>query len=322
MQIIDSKRTAEALPYPELIQSIEKAFCGGAYSPPRQHFAIPREGGADITLILMPAWQMDGYIGVKIVSVAPDNAAKGLPAICASYLLMDGATGQPQFLIDGPVLTARRTAAVSALAARYLAPERSETHLVIGAGAVAGCAARSHRHIRPITRTLIWARNAEKAQRLCEELSTEGLDARPVDDLDSAVASADIVTTATLACEPVLRGHALKSDVHLDLIGAYLPHMREADDAAIARSTIYADNPEGALSETGELAIPLANGVITRNELRGGLGDLIANTASGWQRPPGKTVFKSVGMALSDLAAATCAVKCLDRQAGSSQTVS
>lgn len=322
MQILDPAQTGAALGFPELIASLEETFRGGAFAPPRIHHAVPRAGGADITLILMPAWQVGGAIGVKLVTVAPDNAARGLPAICASYLLMDGVTGQPRLMIDGPVLTARRTAAVSALAARYLAPEQAGIHLVIGAGAVAGCAARSHRHVRPIAHTLIWARKPEQARRLCDELRAEGLDARPVEDLDAAAASADIVTTATLASEPVLRGRVLKDDVHLDLIGAYLPHMREVDDAAIAGAAIYADNPDGALNETGELAIPIAGGVIARADLRGGLADLVAVPAQDWRRPPGKTVFKAVGMALSDLAAANCVVKTLDRQERPAQTVS
>jgi ornithine cyclodeaminase len=222
---------------------------------------------------------------------------------------MDGDTGVPLVMIDGPELTARRTAAVSALAARYLAPADCRTHLVIGAGKVAACAARSHRQVRPIERTLVWARAADKAKALCAELRGEGLAAEAVGDLAAAIAGADLITTATLAADPVLPGAALKREVHLDLIGAYLPHMREADDAAIAGAAIWVDNPVGALSEAGELAIPLASGTIAPEAIRGGLADLVRCQEASWTRPPGKTAFKSVGMAVSDFAAAQCVLK-------------
>lgn len=312
MRILDAKAVQQALPYPKLIDAIAETFLADTHAPERLHYKIPRASGNDVTMIFMPAWQRDGHIGVKLVTVSPDNRLRSLPAISASYLLLDGDTGQPLLMIDGPELTARRTAAVSALAAQYLAPELCRTHLILGAGAVAGCVARSHRAVRRIEKTLVWARSMMKAKALCTELNSEGILAEPVEDLQTAVSESDLISTATLSAEPILLGGALRQEVHLDLIGSYLPDMREADDAAVAGAIIYADNPGGALKESGELSIPIASGVITPSALAGGLHDLVRQ--SSWRRPEGKTIFKSVGMAVSDFAAAQCVLKWLDAQ--------
>lgn len=310
MQILDVKAVRQALPYPALVTALAEAFRAGGQVPERMHFNIPRTGGQDMTMIFMPAWSSSGNVGVKLVTVAPDNRARDLPSICATYLLLDGETGRPLLMIDGTELTARRTAAVSALAAQHLAPPSSRTHLIMGAGAVAACVARSHRILGTIDRTMVWARNGVRAAALCAELNSEGLCAEAVDDLERAISESDIISTATLASEPILFGRHLKEEVHLDLIGAYLPHMREADDAALQGAIIYADNPEGALKESGEIAIPLAANIIPAAALVGGLTDILQQPH--WQRPRGKTIFKSVGTAISDFAAAQCALKWFD----------
>lgn len=307
MRVLDAAATARLLPYPALIGSIREAFAGATEAPERSHHPIDRAPGSPVTLLLMPAWQAGGPIGIKIATVAPDNRNRGLPAIAAVYLLLDGETGQAQLMLDGATLTARRTAATSALASSFLWPGDCGLHLIVGAGAVAAELAQAHRAIRQVASTRIWARRPEQAHRLVESLRREGVPAEVSTDLAVDCRRADIISAATLAQEPLIRGAHLGSRVHLDLVGSYLPTLREADDDALRGAAIYVDNPIGALRESGELAIPLQRKVIALTDIRGSLNDLVAGRARGRSDDSPKTVFKSVGTAISDYGAALCA---------------
>lgn len=290
MRVLDADATREALPFGRLIPALRQAFAAGAATPERHHHALP--GGA--TLLLMPAWQ-GAYLGVKVVTVHPGNAERGLPAVHAQYLLSDAETGRPLALLDGDVITARRTAAASALAASFLARPDARRLLLVGAGRVASLLATAHRAVRPIKRVEVWNRSPARADALVADLRAEGFDAMRADDLAAAAGLADIVSCATLSTKPLIRGAWLRPGTHLDLVGSFTPAMREADEDAVRRAAVFIDT-EAALREAGELA------GLPRKAVRGTLADLCSGRVV--PKTCGPTLFKSVGTALEDLAAA------------------
>ncbi len=298
MKILDAAQTAAALPFDRLIAALREAFVSGAEVPLRHRHDIAQPDNVTASLLLMPAWRAAGLMGVKVVSVFPGNGARGLPAVSASYLLCDGATGQHLALIDGSEITRRRTAAASALAGSFLAREDASSLLIVGSGHVAGLMAEAYRVVRPIERVQVWNIRSAGAERLAARLGAE-----VVNDLAAAVADADIVSCATLAREPLVRGEWLRPGTHLDLIGGFTPAMREADDAAVQRSRVFIDT-DAALAEAGDLIDPIAHGVLRREDIAGSLFTLCRGETPGRRDASEITLFKSVGSALEDLAAA------------------
>jgi ornithine cyclodeaminase/alanine dehydrogenase-like protein (mu-crystallin family) len=301
LRLLDAAATRAALPFERLIPALRALFAQGCEVPRRHVHELP-----GVTSLLMPAWQAGGFYGVKVVNVAPGNAARGLPGLHASYLLHDAATGAPLALIDGDQITARRTVAASALAASYLARPDARHLLVVGAGRVAALLPEAYRAVRPIERVTVWARRPDAAAALAADWRALGFDATPADDLATAVRAADIVSCATLATEPLVRGAWLAEGSHLDLIGSFTPAMREADDDAFRGATLAVDTEE-ALQKSGELLVPMAHGVFAATDVRATLADLCAGRATGRATAAERTVFKSVGTALEDLAAAMLA---------------
>ena len=295
MITLDAPAVAAALPWPDLIEALRDAFRSDIVAPARHVHAVP--GG---TLLLMPAWQrghLSGdLIGVKIVTVFPGNRALGRGSIGSHYLLCDGITGQALAMLDGETLTARRTAAASALAASYLARPDATRLLVVGAGQVASLLPAAYRAVRPITHVTVWNRSPAGAERLAALLRQQGMLACATTELDAAMAEADIVTCATLATAPIIHGAALWPGTHLDLIGGFTPAMREADEAALRRARVFIDT-ETAVAEAGDLA------GLAPADVAGTLATLCAGGA-GRITQDEVTLFKSVGTALEDLAAA------------------
>lgn len=306
MQILDAQQTHERLPFPALIEALRAMFRTGCEAPPRHvHEIGGAEGGVSL---IMPAWQPGGLYGVKTVNVFPGNRARGLPGLFATYQLFDATTGQPLALLDGNQITARRTAASSALAASFLAPANAHTLLVVGCGRVGSLLPEAYRAVRPIERVLAWNPSPEPAQRLAARCRALGLQAEAVTDLAAAAAQADAVACATLATEPLIRGAWLRPHAHLDLIGSFTPAMREADDDCWRGAAFFVDTPE-ALKKSGDLLGPLARGVIRAEALGADLAQLVRGEAAGRMAASGRTVFKSVGFALEDLAAAALAYR-------------
>ena len=311
MRVISAGALARIFTFPGLIDALRQAFRSPIAVPVRHHHTIGRRDDPAATLLLMPAWTGSDdarrYLGVKIVTVFPGNAACSLPSIFGTYLLMDGATGAPLAVIDGQVLTLWRTAAASALAASYLAREDASRLVMVGAGALAPYLIRAHSSVRPIAEVEIWNRNADKADQLAMTLGGNSFQVRATTDLEAAVSNADIVSCATLSSDPLVRGAWLKPGAHLDLVGAFTAKMRETDDDAIRRSRIYVDTRAGALKEAGDIVQPLASGIIADTDIAGDLFDLCRERAAGRQSAEEITLFKSVGTALEDLAAAVLA---------------
>jgi ornithine cyclodeaminase/alanine dehydrogenase-like protein (mu-crystallin family) len=307
MRVFDGPATAAALPFDRLVAALRNRFAIGCEVPQRHVHEIANPDGSVVTSLIMPAWVRGQCYGVKIINIAPDNTELGLPGLHASYLLHDARTGVSMAMMDGDEITARRTAAASALAASWLAREDAKHLLVVGAGRVASLLPAAYRCVRPIERVSVWARRAAQAEALARHWRAEGFAAHAVADLEAAVAAADIVSCATLATEPVVRGAWLRPGSHLDLIGSFTPSMREADDDCFNGSTLCVDTEE-ALLKSGDLLGPLARGVITPADVRGTLATLARGEAPGRSAADERTVFKSVGTALEDLAAAMLVV--------------
>ena len=298
MQDFDTERTRQALGFAPLIAALERMFLEGCEVPPRHHHAV----GADLSLLLMPAWLPGRYLGIKTVTIAPGNAARGLPGLFSSYQLFDAASGAPLARMDGNEITSRRTAAASALAASRLARPDAHVLLVLGTGRVGRLLPEAYRSVLPIEQVLVWDRKPAAAAALARSLSESGLPAQPVPDLAAAAARADIVSCATLATAPLVHGEWLAPGSHLDLIGSFTPAMREADDACLRDAALWVDTEE-ALRKSGDLLQPLASGAISAAAVRGTLADL-CRLPRGLGSRAERSVFKSVGTALEDLAAA------------------
>ncbi len=304
MRIINAEAVDRALDYAELADRLADGFRAGCDAPRRHHHPVATPDGSGGTLLLMPAWQAGRHIGVKQVTIFPANAARGLPSVMGLYTLLEADTGQPIAVIDGVSLTVRRTAAASALAARFLARPDAERLAMVGAGALAPHLIRAHAAVRPIRRVTIWNHNPDKAARLARAFADDDMDVTATTDLAAAVAQADVISCATLSKQPLVRGAWLKPGAHLDLVGAYLPNMRESDDAAVRAARIFVDTRDGALSEGGDIADPLARGVIQSQDVVADLFELCRGTHAGRGGADEITLFKSVGYALEDLVAA------------------
>lgn len=307
MLVLDQDQTRRALPFPALIDALAAMFAGDVVMPVRHHHDVAVPGEADATLLLMPAWQPGAYIGVKMVSVFPGNTRRALPAIFGSYLLSSGRTGELLAIIDGGELTARRTAAASALAARHLARPTSRHMLMAGTGRLSLNLIAAHASVLPLDEISVWGRDAAKAEALAKEARALGFAATAVADLEAAAGSADLISCATLSESPLIRGDWLKPGAHLDLVGAFKPTMRESDDAAVSKASVFVDTRAGALAEGGDIVQPIAAGILTPEAIRAELSDLVRGGHAGRTSDGEITLFKSVGAALEDLAGAILA---------------
>ncbi|MGM0985833.1 MAG: ornithine cyclodeaminase family protein [Pseudomonadota bacterium] len=311
MRIITAEQVSASLAWPALVERLATTFREGVESPPRHHHAMHRPDG-EATMLLMPAWERAGYIGVKMVNVFPQNADHGLPAIAGVYLLSEGAHGRPLACIDGSELTRRRTAAASALAARELARDEAASLLVVGTGKLAPMVIEAHAAVRPISRVRIWGRHPAKAERLAAEYA-DRFDAAAVTDLEAATREADVVSCVTLSSAPLILGDWLAPGTHLDLIGAFRPTMRETDARCLARSEVFVDTYAGARGEAGDILQAIDEGGFSFDAIRGELAEVLRGERPGRSSDDAITLFKSVGASLEDLAAA---IEVWERQEG------
>ncbi len=305
MRIVSADDIQNILTYRALIDALADAFKSDIAVPPRHHHTIPQPG-TDATLLLMPAWKVgeESFIGCKIVTVFPDNAKVQRPSVHGQYLLMSGETGEPLALLDGRTLTAWRTACASALAARYLAREDASHLAMVGAGALAPHLIRAHASVRPIKRVSLWNRTRARAISLGFGMAVAGIEVDIAETLEEAVKEADIVSCATLSPQPLIKGAWLKKGAHLDLVGGFTPKMREADDQAVKRARIFVDTRAGAAKEAGDIVVPMRKKIIDAKAVKGDLFDLTRGKVKGRTSASQITLFKSVGTAIEDLAAA------------------
>lgn len=295
--------TRDALPFDKLIAAVHQMFVAGCEVPLRHSHNVTGANAAQGTLLLMPAWQADRYLGVKTVTIFPGNSQRGLPGLFSTYMLYDARTGEPLAQLDGNEITSRRTAAASALAASHLARRDAKNLLVVGAGRVGSLLPQAYRQVLPIEQVQVWDRKPVHAQALVDRLHALGIVATAAPDLAAAARQADVVSCATLATEPLIHGQWLGAGCHLDLIGSFTPRMREADDNCFSGASIFVDTEE-ALQKSGDLLEPMSRHVFSATDVRGTLADLCRGAVPGRSRQSERTVFKSVGTALEDLAAA------------------
>lgn len=307
MQFFDDTAVAAALPWPALLHAIEQIMVDeSAVAPERTVASVPVPGGADASLLLKPGWAVGDVIAVKAVTFFPDNGAHGLATVNAGVLLFDGSTGVFLGACDGNELTTRRTAAASAVAAKRLARADATRLLVVGTGALSTMTAQAHAAVRGFTHIDIWGRSSGKAAAVVASLDPDlvgGAHVAVATDLNVAVGAADVITCVTGSTEPLVLGEHVSAGTHIDLIGAFTPTMRETDDALIDAASVWVDTFEdGVLA--GDLAQPLAAGVIHMSDLRGDLRSLVDGPPSARSSADEITLFKSAGIALEDVAAA------------------
>jgi len=316
MKIVDAATTERQLEFGALIDALRTMFVEGCEVPLRHvHSIADRHGTPAGSVLVMPAWRPGQRFGLKTVMVFPGNSARGLPGLHSTYLLYDAATGEPLAQLDGDQITTRRTAAAAALAASYLARPDARRLLIVGSGRVARLIADAMRVVRPIDEVIVWNHRRAGAEALAATLRAAGIAAHPSDDLAASVAAADIVSCATLSTAALIEGRWLAPGTHLDLIGSFTPQMREADAACFERSRVFVDTSE-ALAKSGDLLSAVAEGGFAPAALQGTLADLCAGRCAARGGPDEITLFKAVGSALEDLAAAELVFDRLPQQPG------
>ena len=305
MRHFDATEIRARLPWPRMLAALDAMLKDDVAAPLRAHHSIDVPGEPTASLLLMPAWRSGRRIGVKLVTVFPGNAQRNERAVAAVYVLFDAQNGVPLALFDGEEITARRTAGASAYAANRLARADARHLVMVGSGRLARGLIDAHSHVRPIERVSLWSRTPEHAQAAAAAMTNDGLPVTAVRNLERAAREADIVSCATLSTAPIVLGAWLTPGVHLDLVGAFKANMRETDDAALAHADlIVVDQRAAVLAEGGDIAQAIKSGVIGAADIAADLADLARGAHPGRTRDDQVTVFKSVGFALEDLAAA------------------
>lgn len=304
MQTFDAAATRAALPFDALVPALRAAFASPATVVPTRHVhALGQGTSSPGTVLVMPAWN-EAFLGIKTINIFPANTARGLPGLHATYVLYDATTGAPLAMMDGDEITARRTAAAAALAASFLARADARRLLVLGSGRVARLLPAAFASVRAIDQVRVWNHRPAGAEALAAQWRAQGVDAQAVADLPAAVRAADIVSCATLATAPLVQGAWLTPGTHLDLIGSFTPQMREADAACFEGACVAIDTEE-ALAKAGDLLDARAAGALAAGSAPATLVQLCRGERAGRQNAQERTVFKAVGSALEDLAAAT-----------------
>jgi ornithine cyclodeaminase len=304
MKHFDEAATRAPLSFERLVPALRAAFAAEAQVPQRHVHSIETAGADKGTVLIMPAWSDAGFLGIKTINIFPGNSARGLPGLHATYVLYDARTGVPLAMMDGNEITARRTAAASALGASFLARSDARRLLVLGTGRIARMLPAAHSSVRAIDEVHVWNHRPESAEALAAQWRAEGWNAQIATDLEAAVSHADIVSCATLATAPLVRGEWLAPGSHLDLIGSFTPAMREADVRCFEGARTFIDTSE-ALQKSGDLLDAVAAGTLRADAVQGTLAELCRNERPGRAGEKERTVFKAVGSALEDLTAAT-----------------
>ena len=297
MEIIGKEKIEELLDYPSLVSALKEGFKSDIIAPIRHHhdFKNPKEC-VDSTLLLMPAWQESEVLGVKLVTVSPNNTKYDLPAINGLYILFDAHKGGVEALLDGKALTTKRTAAASALASSYLSRKDSSSMLMIGTGDLSSELILAHASVRDIKKVYVWGRTLKKSSKIVDKLK-DRFDIEAVEKIEDVISKVDIISCATLSNEPLVFGKFLREGQHIDLVGSYKPSMRESDDEVMKKADIYIDT-NTALKESGDLKN------VSENDVMANLHELCKNEHSGRENDKQITLFKSVGHALEDLVGA------------------
>lgn len=318
MVLILSRTDLEALlPMVDVIGAVEAGFREYAGGRCRVPVRLPLDVPDRNALVLfMPAYLPEsGTLGTKIVSVYPDNPARGLPTITGSYLLADAATGELLALMDATYLTAIRTAAASALATRLLARPDARVLGIFGAGVQARFHVWALRTVARIDEVVVFNRTPARAHGFADDMTAaHGIPVRVAATPDECARSADLIATCTRSAVPVFDGHALRPGTHINAVGAYTPEMRELDEETVIRAKVVVDTYAGAMAEAGDLLIPIRQGRMTEAHIHAELSELVIGKKTGRESADEITVFKSVGFAVEDAVTARLAYERAVRQ--------
>jgi len=303
---IDNSFIEENTSFPELISAIKTGFSSDSIIVPMRHhhdFPNPKVG-TDSTLLLMPAWNPSKNAGVKIVTVSPENGQFDMPSIQGTYIYFDAIKGSIKAILEAKSLTAKRTAAASALASSFLSRKDASSLLMIGTGALSINLIKAHASVRPISKVYVWGRDFKKAQAICNSLKEEQFSIEAIENIKDKISEVAIISCATLSKTPLVLGVDLKEGQHIDLVGAYKKDMREADDDSMVKASVFVDTYQGGLKESGDIVIPLQKGIITEEAIKADFFELCSEQKEGRTNDREITLFKSVGHALEDLVAA------------------
>lgn len=305
MQVIDAKEVKDSLGFEALIPALKEAFSSDFGMPQRSLYHLPTPDGQDDSFAVLPAWN-DRVMGVKAFTHLPANPSKGLETLSSKLMLFSRETGEPLALVDGTELTFWRTAAVSAVASDYLAKPDASRLLLFGTGKLAPFMALAHAQVRPLTSIYVTGRNAEKVSATIETIKSKRPDllVEAVADPSKVIGSVDIISCATGAPEPLFRFDQVQAGTHIDLVGNHSRDRRECDSDTVVHSSVFVDSRLNVLNEAGEVLIPISEGRFEQGSVKAELAELCSGKVSGRQRNEEITLFKSVGTALSDLAAA------------------
>ncbi len=320
MKIISADEVHQSLSYPALVDALQAAFTNDFQMPPRNVFLLDEQEHSHDAFALLPAWN-DRLIGVKAFTYFPDNPKPEYQSLYSKIMLFDRQHGEPLALVDGTSVTFWRTAGVSGLASRLLSREDSETLLLLGTGNLATYIIRAHVSVRPIKNVLVWGRTGRHVDRVVTQMADELHDVAisGASDLATACQSADIIVSATGAHEPLVLGEWVKPGTHTDFIGNHHATKRECDTGLVAKSKVYADSRVNCFKEAGEVLVPIAEGVITEDHVVGELTEMCSGRVELRTNPDETTLFKSIGMAVSDLVGAGLTYKAITEAANMPQ---
>ncbi len=304
MKVISADQVHASLSYPALIDALGVAYGGEFKMPPRQVFLLDDDETNHDAFAVLPSWGGE-FIGVKAFTYFP-TATAPYKSLYSQILLFDRAHGQPLALVDGTSVTFWRTAGISGLATRLLSRENSETMLVLGTGNLSAYIIRANASVRPLKKIMVWGRNRERADAVCAAARAQlpHIDFVAIEDRQSACAAADIIVAATGSHEPLVLGEWIKPGTHTDFIGNHHATKRECDTALVTKSRVYVDSYVNAMKEAGEILVPISEGVFKKEAIIAELAEMCSGRAKLRTSDDEITLFKSIGMALSDLVGA------------------
>jgi alanine dehydrogenase len=307
IRILSREDVQQALSMGQAVEAMKAAFAqlstGRADVPLRAALQVDQHNG--VTLFMPAYLAADDQMAVKIVSVFNDNPAQGLPLIHALVVVVDATTGRPAAVMDGTVLTALRTGAASGAATDLLARRDVHRAAVFGAGAQGRTQLEAVCTVRPIREARVYDVAPEQAVAYADEMSQRlSLPVRVAETPARAVRQADVICTATTSSSPVFEDADVRPGTHINAVGAYTPHMQEVPAETVLRARVVIDHREASLAEAGDLLIPLQQGLMTEAHIYAELGEIVAGRKPGRASSEEITLFKSVGVAVQDVAAA------------------
>jgi 1-pyrroline-2-carboxylate reductase [NAD(P)H] len=314
MRIITADEVHQVMSFPHLIDVLQEGYAGRFTMPPRQVLRLSEEPNIHDAFALLPSWN-DQFIAVKAFTYFPNNPGPQFKSLYSQILLFDRAHGEPLALVDGVSVTYWRTAGISGLASRLLSREDSSTLLLLGTGNLAPYIIRAQVSVRPLKQVRVWGRTPAKAHAVVSRMGKElsGIECTVADNLEQACREADIIVAATGSHEPLVLGDWVKAGTHTDFIGNHHATKRECDTALVRKAKVYADSRDNCFREAGEILVPISEGAFRKEDVVGQLSEMCAGTVPLRERTEEVTLFKSIGMAYSDLIGAGLVYRALQK---------